>query len=52
MLIPNKKRINETLKNPEKCFFVYVFGFFSHFFTYFLSFFRFLVVILQLRRIS
>lgn len=52
MLIPNKKRINETLKNPEKCFFVYVFCFFSHFFTYFLSFFRFLVVILQLRRIS
>lgn len=39
MLIPNKKRINETLKNPEKCFFVYVFCFFSHFFTYFLSFF-------------
>lgn len=38
MLIPNKKRINETLKNPEKCFFVYVFCFFSHFLPIFLVF--------------
>lgn len=41
MLIPNKNRINETLKNPEKCFFSSVFCFFHLFLTYFLSVFRF-----------
>ncbi len=47
MLIPNKNRINETLKNPEnleKRLFYYVF---LPFFNYFLCLFRFLVVILQ-----
>ena len=34
MLIPNKNRINETLKNPEKCF--------SHmFFAYLATFYQF-----------
>ena len=41
MLIPNKNRINETLKNPEKSFFFYIFCLFGHFFAYFLSFFIF-----------
>ena len=52
MLILNKKRINETLKNPEKRLFLCVFCFFFHIFTYFLRFFRFLIVLLQQRRIS
>lgn len=50
MLIPNKNRINETLKNPEnleKRLFYYVFLLFLSFFNYFLCLFRFLVVILQ-----
>ena len=41
MLILNKKRINETLKNPEKCFFSYVFAFSSTFLPTFLDFFDF-----------
>lgn len=42
MLIPNKKCINETLKNPEKRLFLYVFCFFSHFSSTFnLLFFAF-----------
>lgn len=50
MLIPNKNRINETLKKPEnleKRLFYYVFLIFLPFFNYFLCLFRFLVVILQ-----
>ena len=30
MLIPNKNRINETLKNPENRLFLYVSCFFCH----------------------
>lgn len=42
MLITNKKCINETLKNPEKRLFLYVFCFFSHFSSTFnLLFFAF-----------
>ena len=42
ILIPNKNRINETLKNPEKRLFLYVFCFFSHFSSTFnLLFFAF-----------
>lgn len=42
MLITNKNRINETLKNPEKCLFGYVFCFFCHFSSTFnLLFFAF-----------
>ena len=41
MLIPNKNRINETLKNPEKRLFGYVFCFFSYFLSVFLEFFDF-----------
>ncbi len=41
MLIQNKNRINETLKNPENSLFFYISSFFCHFFTYFLSFFDF-----------
>lgn len=40
MLILNKNRINETLKNPEKCF-SHLFLLFLPLFTYFLSFFDF-----------
>jgi len=50
MLIPNKNRINETLKKPEnleKRLFYYIFLLFLPFFNYFLCLFRFLVVILQ-----
>lgn len=41
MLIPNKNRMNETLKNPEKCFFSSVFCFFASFLSTFLVFFDF-----------
>ena len=42
ILIPNKNRINETLKNPEKRLFLYVFCFFCHISTSFnLLFLRF-----------
>lgn len=50
MLIPNKNRINETLKTL-KMLFSCVFAF-QPLFISFLRVFRFLVVILQLRRIS
>lgn len=55
MLITNKNRINETLKNPEKRLFGYVFAFSATFLvllTYFSLLFHFLVVLLQQRRIS
>ena len=35
MLIPHKNRINETLKNPEKRLFLYVFCVFFHISTSF-----------------
>ena len=42
MLIPNKNRINETLKNPENRLFLYVFPFFCNFSrTFNLLFLRF-----------
>lgn len=34
MLIPNKNRMNETLKNPEKCLFLYVFAFSATFYQF------------------
>lgn len=34
MLIPNKNRMNETLKNPEKCFFSCVFAFSATFYQF------------------
>ena len=34
MLIPNKNRMNETLKNPEKCFFHVFFAFSATFYQF------------------
>ena len=52
MLITNKNRMNETLKNPEKMPFPICFLPFLPLFISFLRVFRFLVVILQRIRIS
>ena len=41
MLIPNKNRINETLKNPEKRLFLCFFAFSATFLPTFLEFFDF-----------